>query len=182
MLRSKLPRSVLVELERMKNENESWTVEKFRKLLKRHINIQEAGDIQVKLFLKSEDQLRSPHTNKINVNESSYSQRSFGTGETLLSNESSTKSKYGKRCIFCGDGHWSDECLKYPDIQSRKKKLHDRCFRCMKNDHKMKDCKVTSKGCVHCGERDKHHRTLCPKKFQQKFEQKQEKTTGSHNT
>ena len=88
MLRSKLPRSVLVELERMKNENESWTVEKFRKLLKRHINIQEAGDIQVKLFLKSEDQLRSPHTNKINVNESSYSQRSFGTSENLLSNES----------------------------------------------------------------------------------------------
>ena len=40
----------------------------------------------------------------------------------------------------------------------------------MKQDHRMKDCRLTEKVCVHCGEKDKHHRTLCPKKFKNKEE------------
>ena len=34
----------------------------------------------------------------------------------------------------------------------------------------VKDCGVSGKVCVHCGEKDKHHRTLCPKKFKNKEE------------
>ena len=37
----------------------------------------------------------------------------------------------------------------------------------MKEDHRIKDCKVWGKICVHCGEKFKHHPTLCPKKFKQ---------------
>ena len=40
----------------------------------------------------------------------------------------------------------------------------------MKRDHMVKDCRLTGKVCVHCGEKDKHHRTLCPKKFKNKEE------------
>ena len=40
----------------------------------------------------------------------------------------------------------------------------------MKQDHMVKDCRVTGKVCLHCGEKDKHHRTLCPKKFKNKEE------------
>ena len=40
----------------------------------------------------------------------------------------------------------------------------------MKEDHNVKDCNVMGKICVHCGERDKHHRTLCPKKLKQRQE------------
>ena len=32
-------------------------------------------------------------------------------------------------------------------------------------NHEIKDCKVSGKLCVHCGEKDQHHRTLCPRKF-----------------
>ena len=52
MMQSKLPRSVLVTLAEMKPEGEEWTVENFQRLLKRHINAQEAGDLQKKLFQK----------------------------------------------------------------------------------------------------------------------------------
>ena len=40
----------------------------------------------------------------------------------------------------------------------------------MKQDHGVKDCRLTGKVCVHCGEKDKHHCTLCPKKYINKEE------------
>ena len=45
----------------------------------------------------------------------------------------------------------------------------------MRDDHKMKDCRVTGKICVHCGEKDKHHRTLCPRKFLQVDDEQRKK-------
>ena len=42
----------------------------------------------------------------------------------------------------------------------------------MKLDHKIRECKVEGKIRVHCGEKDKHHRSLCPKKFNQDEDQK----------
>ena len=33
----------------------------------------------------------------------------------------------------------------------------------MKQDHRVKDCRLTGKVCVHCGKKGKHHRSLCPK-------------------
>ena len=50
----------------------------------------------------------------------------------------------------------------------------------MKEDHKMKDCRVNGKMCVHCGEKDKHYRTLCPKKFKQNEDQ--QRTTATDST
>jgi len=51
----------------------------------------------------------------------------------------------------------------------------------MKEDHMMKDCKVTGKLCVHCGERDKHHRSLCPKKFSREATRKPSNSTLMSN-
>ena len=96
--------------------------------------------------------------------------RSFTSG-TLLSYEG-VKTRFERKCIFCSNNHWSDECQQYPDIKSRKNKLKDRCLKYMKLDHKVRECKVQDKICVHCGENDKHHRTLCPKKFNQDEDQK----------
>ena len=42
----------------------------------------------------------------------------------------------------------------------------------MKLDHKLIECKVQGKICVHCWEQDKHHRNLCPKKISQDEDQK----------
>ena len=52
MLKSKLPSNALLELEKMKPENEEWTVKSFRKILKRHVEAQEDCNIQMKLFHK----------------------------------------------------------------------------------------------------------------------------------
>ena len=40
----------------------------------------------------------------------------------------------------------------------------------MKQGHRVKDCRLTGKVCVRCGENNKHHRTLCPIKFKSKEE------------
>ena len=74
--------------------------------------------------------------------------------------------------MFSGNGHWSDECLKYPDVQSRRRRLTNRCLRCMREDHKMKDCTVVGKTCVPCGEKDKHHQSLCRKNFSHEVSRK----------
>ena len=164
MMQSKLPRSVLVKLEEMKPEGEEWTVEKFRRLLKRHISAQEAGDLQAKLFQKTDESLRSPISNKLYSYDTNTK---HSTGESLLSNVHQ-KPRFGRNYIFCNDEqHWSDECSTYPDIQSRRKQLKNRYLKCMKQDHMVKDCRLTGKVWVHCGEKDKHH---CTKKFKNKEE------------
>ena len=40
----------------------------------------------------------------------------------------------------------------------------------MKQDHIVKDARVTGKVCVYCGKKEKHHRTFSPKKFKNKEE------------
>ena len=49
-------------------------------------------------------------------------------------------------------------------MAERKKQLKDSCFKCLKTGHRTKDCKK-GKACVHCGEVNDHHRSLCRKKF-----------------
>ena len=150
VLLSKLPRSILLQLEKMKERTDEWTVKKFRQILHHHISTPEAYDLQTKLFTNTET-----HNESSNV---TASQKTFAygkcprssTGETLLFYEDA-KSRYERKCIFCSNSHWSDECQQYPDIKSRKKKLKDRCFKSMKLDHKVRECKVQGKICVHCG-------------------------------
>ena len=76
--------------------------------------------------------------------------------------------KVGKRnvCIYYNGKHWSDECKKYPTVAARKEKIKGHCFICLKQGHHQKDCK-TSKVCVHCQQKNKHHRSLCINKFQE---------------
>ena len=50
MMLSKFPQSFLVKFEESETDGEEWTVKNFQRLLKRHINAQEAGDLQTKLF------------------------------------------------------------------------------------------------------------------------------------
>ena len=142
IIKCKFSRSVLVKLEEMKPEAEEWTVEIFRRLLKRHINDQKAGDLQTKFFQKPDESSRPPISDKLypyNTN------TQHSTGESLLSNKHQ-KSRFGRNCIFCNDEqYWSDEYSRYPDIQSLRKRLKNRCLKCLKRDHMMKGCRVTGK-------------------------------------
>ena len=114
ILRSKLPRSVLMKLEELKPVDESWTLKNFRKLLNEHISRLEACDLQMELYHK-QDESSKYGTNRSSPN--SFTANNNYTGETLLSNEK-IKTKFGRKCIFCNEDHWSDECQKFPDIQS----------------------------------------------------------------
>lgn len=71
---------------------------------------------------------------------------------------------YSTLCRYCGKGHWSDECPTYRSIEDRKRLLKDSCYKCLKIGHKSNDCK-RGKLCAHCGDRNSHHRSLCPTKF-----------------
>lgn len=44
MMKSKLPQNIISNLEEQEDENEEWTVDIFRKRLKRYITTQEAGE------------------------------------------------------------------------------------------------------------------------------------------
>ena len=159
-MKSKLPRNTISKLEDQKDENDEWTIETFRKRLKRYITVQEAGDQQLRLYQRNENIFRS------NANSPSLSDLPMRcTGETLMSNELRVPHKNSK-CIFCDGKHWSDECRSFPDVLSRKRRLKKRRFICLKEGHLAIECKLQNKVCVHCGEKKKHHRSLCPEKFE----------------
>ncbi|XP_052739788.1 uncharacterized protein LOC128198408 [Bicyclus anynana] len=68
------------------------------------------------------------------------------------------------KCIFCGQGHFNDECTTYILIQDRKSQLGTRCFICFGDKHKADSCRFKQK-CRHCGRFGAHNRALCPTKF-----------------
>ncbi|KAH3847836.1 hypothetical protein DPMN_090168 [Dreissena polymorpha] len=79
-----------------------------------------------------------------------------------------------RKCRYCAKAHWSDDCLKYKTIEERKACLKKSCFKCLKEGHLSHECKSINKKCVHCGVINHHHRSLCPKKFQQRKETNRE--------
>ena len=74
-----------------------------------------------------------------------------------------------RSCHYCGKNNWSDECKQNPDIKSRKKKANGCCFICLKKGHLLKEC-TSTRSCVYCKKSGNHHRSLCPKQFNQSTE------------
>ena len=88
-----------------------------------------------------------------------------GSAEALVANANQTSTtSYYDQCRYSEKRHWSDECPRYRTVSERKRQLKDSCYKCLKAGHMSKDCK-RSKACVHCGEVNTHHRSLCPKKY-----------------
>ena len=105
------------------------------------------------------------NANKLDSREWSGRQGSMGSAEALVATTNkSTPPRYYDQCRYCDQRHWSDECPKFRTVTERKRQLKDSCYKCLKVGHMSKDCKK-GKACVHCGEVNTHHRSLCPKKF-----------------
>ena len=151
LLQTKLPRHVLARLEEYKNNDNDWTVKNLRKELKRYIAAQEMGSRLLTMQNEASRENRSQERNKF----TRQTTASFHVGE-----------KPKRKCIYCGQDHWSDECKDYPDIESRKKQIRGCCYICLKKGHQLKDCS-SKKVCVYCNREHNHHRSLCPKQFQQ---------------
>ncbi|MCP4492593.1 MAG: hypothetical protein GY820_35595, partial [Gammaproteobacteria bacterium] len=71
-------------------------------------------------------------------------------------------------CIFCKQPHYSDECIKYADVQTRRKRLFElnRCYKCLKEGHGSRTCDSPQRTCFHCKKMGLHPRALCPNVFQ----------------
>ncbi|VDI09716.1 Hypothetical predicted protein [Mytilus galloprovincialis] len=72
-----------------------------------------------------------------------------------------------KPCIYCGESHSPNTCMKIVDQKARLEILKQKkaCFNCLGN-HRVTDCK--SKGtCKQCGR--KHHTSICLNKSQSSF-------------
>lgn len=101
-----------------------------------------------------------------------YDEKSRVTsGEALVANNvgkqhhtNTVNKDYSTFCRYCKNGHWSDECPTYRSIEDREKMLKDSCYICLKIGHTSTKCK-RGKLCAYCGDRNSHHRSLCPTKF-----------------
>ena len=49
-----------------------------------------------------------------------------------------------------------------------------------RKNHQAKECKLQEQSCVHCGDKGKHHRSLCPTKFSES--NKEHKDIRKHQT
>ena len=155
LLQSKLPKHVLARLEEYKNNDNDWTVQNLRKELKRYIAAQEIGN---RLVTTRSDAAREEHIDN-NRDRNKFTRR------TTTSFHVADRQQQ-RKCIYCSKEHWSDECKDYPDIQSRKKQIHGCCYICLKKGHQLRDCS-SKRTCVYCNKERNHHRSLCPKQFQQ---------------
>ena len=163
LIMTKLPKDVITHLTDQKEDDQEWTVQLLRDKLHRFITNWENAERKC----GTKDDSKHPTGGTWPISEAKEVKT---TTEALFSVTNPPKDqKVRKRnvCIYCSGKHWSDECEKYPTVTARKEKIKGHCFICLKPGHHQKHCK-TSKVCVHCQQKNKHHRSLCINKFQEK--------------
>lgn len=69
-----------------------------------------------------------------------------------------------KECAFCRGNHFSDQCRTVSSIQERKRRLHGKCFVCLRPGHNARICK-SKKQCFFC--KGHHNSALCLKKLKE---------------
>ena len=163
LIMTKLPKDVITHLTDHKEDGQEWTVQLLRDKLHRFITNRENAERQCGIKDDSKHTARSMWL-------TSEDKEGKTTTETLFSVTKPPKDQKVRRrdiCVYCQGKHWSDECKKYATVAARKEKIKGQCFICLKPGHHQKDCKA-NKVCVHCQQKNKHHRSLCINKFREK--------------
>ena len=158
LISEKLPQKVLYQLYMLKPDGEEWTVTMLRQLLEKHITALERAGGE---FRPAPIPMK-PITKYTQGGVSGQSLSLKSTAGGLLAGNQKPDSLKPK-CIYCSQGHWSDECTKFATLQARKEKLKNSCFKCLQRGHVLKDCR-RNRQCAHCSKLN-HHRSLCPKLF-----------------
>ena len=148
MVKSKFPMVFHLKLEEVVRVGD-WTMADLRKTITRLIVARERTE------------LMSATETSVEEIEHEY------TGQSLLSKDAKVK------CAFCTFGHYSDECQKFKTVQQRKVQLNGRCFVCFSQNHLRHECK-SQRACFYCRKKNSHHSALCPTKFAESRESREE--------
>ena len=83
-------------------------------------------------------------------------------------------------CVFCKKPHWSDKCRTITDPSSRKQflKQGSYCFLCLKEVHKIRDCK-RKKGCFYC--KGLHNFAICSERDKKDDKKKEDSPSTMTN-
>jgi len=172
---SKLPQDVLLQLEIQKGSTAKWTIKGLCERLLGYVNARERSErnhvpMESSRFTRH-DANKGRFEFKPRQNQGFVSRNGKGarSAEALTANVNSrTERSYFDKCKYCQGRHWSDECPKYTTIEERKNRIRGSCYKCLKFGHNSAECK-RSKLCVHCGDINSHHRSLCPRKYKAKI-------------
>ena len=138
----------------LKDEGEDWTVPKLRQLLGKHISALEMAAGTESAHMEGSRQMGYSEGHK-------RPQPVRPTASGLLSGQNKGAGAQKPRqikCVYCGQPHWSDECIKFSTLQVRREKLKGCCFVCLKKGHVSRNYdKETT--CAHCGRKRHHHRS-----------------------
>ncbi|KAL7075765.1 hypothetical protein ACQ4LE_004969 [Meloidogyne hapla] len=174
-LESKLPPPILEEILKAK-EAGNWTTDKLRTLLKtilkRKLGVCAIRDqnrevtppqrqVKPNKFFTPSPSISDSYSPQNQSNQQSSS-LSFATQRKEHNKFSKPPIVPRGPCLFCEDvGHFSSNCLKFPDLNSRLSRLRiiKKCFKCLKSNHFANNCPSPSK-CTQCF--GTHPRPLCP--------------------
>ena len=151
IMKSKIPKEVLLQLQLQRGAKVRWTVSRLRELLSDYI-------------LAREESEEECHTEATGSTPSTSRPLRSSTEALVAGQKSLPIQNSNKICKFCTGQHWSDECGRYTTAEERKQKIKGSCFICMKQGHKVAESGL-KKQCVYCHQWNNHHRSLCQQKF-----------------
>ncbi|KAF6208352.1 hypothetical protein GE061_016806 [Apolygus lucorum] len=140
-----------------------------KKRLKRELNVEDILEVLNNHITALERvYASSPRENFIRKNDSTT------TTHALMGSESSYKNK---KCFYCREDHYSDECSKFRTLEERTNEIKQFCQICFGKTHESKNCRQ-NKPCFHCKKKRSHHRSLCPTLFAEGSKESIEKRSG----
>ncbi|UYV74921.1 hypothetical protein LAZ67_12001809 [Cordylochernes scorpioides] len=156
VVESCLPEDVLISWQR---SSESEDLESLMKFLRREVNQTKDREMA---YNKHSDSLAQP--GKIETKKRSFNaRREIATTSGFMHSDISPTLREKFKCIFCDNGHPSQDCRKGMkmgmDQKNEKIKSYKRCFKCLLPGHKSRQCK--RKVCCDFCKRDGHYAIMC---------------------
>ncbi|UYV78560.1 hypothetical protein LAZ67_16002002 [Cordylochernes scorpioides] len=158
VVESCLPEDVLISWQR---SSESEDLESLMKILRREVNQTKDREMA---YNKHSDSLAQPTPGKIETKKrSSNARREIATTSGFMHYDISPTLREKFKCIFCDNGHPSQDCRKGMkmgmDQKNEKIKSYKRCFKCLLPGHRSRQCKKKVR-CDFC-KRDGHYAIMC---------------------
>ena len=146
VIMAKLPVEVRLQVARI-TTNDVWKIDELIGIIKGEVEAREISDA-------------------VRVNERKYTDMTHKSGISSSGTASSltvTSREQGpgrRKCVFCGDDHYSSSCEKIKDVSVRRDLIRKdgRCFICLAKGHRAAQCR-SPKRCRKCNNR--HHQSLC---------------------